>query len=89
MLALRFFCVLSRADFRCIAHARRAIPLVSFINHSDDPNCVYDEATDSIRAKRRLREGEEATVDYLRYQEKGSFTYKACQSGFRRKAFWA
>ena len=72
----------------------QAIPLISFINHSDEPNCYYDvqtvggELVGSIRAARRLRTGEEATVDYLKYQEPGSFTYRACQSNFQKKPFW-
>ncbi len=60
----------------------QAIPLISFINHSEQPNCIYVEPN-AIVAVRRLRRGEECTVDYLRYQDPGSYTYKDCQRGFR------
>ena len=66
----------------------QAIPLISFINHSEEPNCVYDEPANAIVAARRLRTGEEATVDYLSYQEKGSYTWRYCKSGFRRRPFF-
>lgn len=61
----------------------QGLPLVSFINHSSAPNCRYDEATNTIVAARRLRRGEEATVDYLQYQYSGSYTYRYAASGFR------
>jgi len=67
----------------------QAIPLISFINHNDEPNCEFDEASNCIRAMRQLKKDEECTVNYLQYQEKGSWTYRACQSGFRNFAFWA
>lgn len=66
----------------------QSIPLVSFINHSEEPNCVYVEDTNCIVAARRLRKGEEATVDYLEYQERGSYTWKHCKSGFRKQQFF-
>ena len=66
----------------------QCIPLVSFINHSDEPNCVYNENTNQIEAARRLRTGEECTVDYLKYQEPGSYTYRDCETGFRGKPFF-
>ena len=42
-----------------------AIPLVSLINHSPQPNCYFDEDTNAIRAARPLRKGEEAVVDFM------------------------
>ena len=46
----------------------QAIPLISFINHSDDPSCAYDEEQHAILATRPLRVGDEATVDYFAYR---------------------
>jgi hypothetical protein len=66
-----------------------AIPLVSLINHSPEPNCYYDEDTNAIRAARRLRQGEEAVVDFMQYHDAGSFTYRDCKDGFTRTPlFW-
>ena len=66
----------------------QCIPLISFINHSDEPNCVYDEPSNCIVAARRLRTGEECSVDYLQYQEPGSYTWRACLSGFKRNPWF-
>lgn len=60
----------------------QAIPLVSFINHSGEPNCVFDEDRFSIRASRKVNTGEELTVDYLEYQPEGSYTYREALKGF-------
>jgi len=60
----------------------QAIPLVSFINHSEQPNCVFDADTNSIVTARRLRKGEELTINYLKYQEPGSYTYNEAKRGF-------
>ena len=76
-----------KGSFNIPSNYDQAIPLIAFINHSDEPNCSYDEATNCIVASRRLRKGEEATVDYLQYQEPGSYTWRACKRGFRR-ALW-
>ena len=46
----------------------QGIPLVSFINHSLRPNCVYDPESNGICASRDLRADEEATVNYFEYQ---------------------
>jgi len=34
------------------------------LNHSDRPNCTYDMATREITTKRKIRKGEELTLDY-------------------------
>jgi len=61
----------------------QAIPLISFINHSPRPNCRYEPVTNAIFTTRGLRPGEEATVDYTKYQEPGSYTYQEAVSGFK------
>ena len=63
----------------------QAIPLISFVNHSDAPNCAYDESSNTIVAARPLARGAECTVDYFKYQERGSYTWRAAVTGFRRK----
>jgi len=35
-----------------------------YLNHSDRPNCTYDISTREVRAMRRIRRGEELTIDY-------------------------
>jgi len=35
-----------------------------FLNHSDRPNCTYDIQTREITTKRKIRRGEELTLDY-------------------------
>jgi len=60
----------------------QALPLISFINHSPWPTCSYDEDSHAIVASRPMRAGDEATVDYLEYQEEHSFTYRHAKAGF-------
>lgn len=38
-----------------------------FWNHSDEPNCLTDEAATETKALRDIQQGEELTEDYLRY----------------------
>ena len=79
-----------KGTFQCPTEYDEAIPLVSLINHSDEPNCFYDDESNAIRAKRRLRTGEEAVVDFLQYHRyKGAFTYRDAKDGFTRTPwFW-
>ncbi len=35
-----------------------------FLNHSDRPNCTYDIQTREIATKKKIRKGEELTLDY-------------------------
>jgi SET domain-containing protein len=35
-----------------------------FLNHSDRPNCTYDISTREITTTRKIRKGEELTLDY-------------------------
>ncbi|KAJ1618638.1 hypothetical protein T492DRAFT_1091291 [Pavlovales sp. CCMP2436] len=70
----------------------QALPLISFLNHVADgdgsgPTCTYDAATNTIVAGRRLRRGEECTVDYTKYQEKESLTHRQAASKFNFK-YW-
>jgi hypothetical protein len=58
------------------------------INHNEEPNCIYDEETNCIVAARKVRTGEECTVDYLSYQQPGSYTWRACTSGFKRRPWF-
>lgn len=60
----------------------QSIPLASFINHSARSNCRYDEVSNTIVAVRRLRCGEEATVNYMKYQDSESYTYRYAASEF-------
>ena len=62
----------------------QAIPLIAFINHSKRPSCAYDEEAHAIVALRRLRAGDEATVNYFEYQDPTSFTYRHAASGFSK-----
>ena len=73
-----------KGNFQVPTNYDQAIPLISFINHSPEPNCIYLEEINCIVSQRKLRTGEECTVDYLQYQEKGSYTWRAAASGFRR-----
>lgn len=67
----------------------QSIPIISFLNHSPTPNCRYDERKNAIVAARRLRRGEEATVDYIKYQEPGSYTYREAADGFSKpRTIW-
>jgi hypothetical protein len=59
-----------------------AIPVISFLNHSPDPNCAYDSDQHAIVALRRLHIGEEATVNYFSYQEPETYTYRHAAAGF-------
>lgn len=61
------------------------IPLISFINHSASPNCVFDSDDNCIRSARWLRKGEEATVDYTKYQHEGSYALQYARTGFARR----
>ena len=60
----------------------QAIPIVSFINHSLEPNCEYDPEQHAVVASRPLRVGDEATVNYFEYQDGTSWTYRHADSGF-------
>lgn len=54
---------------RCLVPTNydQCLPLVAFINHEgENPNCVYDVENNAIVSARRLRAGEEATIDYTR-----------------------
>jgi hypothetical protein len=62
-----------------------AIPLVSFLNHADQPNCRYDATTNCIVALRWLRKGEEATVDYRAYQDRDAYVHQQAATGFTRR----
>lgn len=59
-----------------------SISLISFINHSDQPNCKYNINGHTINTLRDINEGEEVTVDYLQYQNPGSYTYRHAENGF-------
>ena len=62
------------------------VPLISFVNHdARNPNCYYDPRSNAIRAGRKLRKGEEATVDYFEYQDETSYTYLHAAAGFNKK----
>ena len=51
------------------------LPLVSFLNHGDKPNCHLDEVAFAVVASRQLQTGEEATVDYNQYLNPGSYNH--------------
>tara|TARA_B100000085_G_C18441061_1_gene470817 strand:- start:420 stop:839 length:420 start_codon:yes stop_codon:yes gene_type:complete len=38
-----------------------------FLNHSDEPNCEWNESDDSFRPLRNIKKGEELTLDYDKY----------------------
>ena len=38
-----------------------------FLNHSDNPNCIWQEKDDSFRPLKDLKIGEELTLDYNKY----------------------
>ena len=38
-----------------------------FLNHSDTPNCFWQEKDDSFYAAKDLKIGEELTLDYNKY----------------------
>ena len=50
-----------------------SISLISFINHSDQPNCKYNINGHTINTLRDINEGEEVTVDYLQCQNQDKF----------------
>ena len=64
-----------RNDARC-----SCCLLAAFVQLAQGPH--------DLQSLRVLHAGEEATVDYLEYQEPDSYTYRACKNGFR-SSFWA
>lgn len=75
----RDFCVLKGKSYLCPRNFNR-LTVSWYLNHSDTPNVRCDEEYD-FYAARRIRSGEELTVDYGTYSDDGAPTARATKSG--------
>ncbi len=62
------FCPLNNGIYGCPVSFNMLTPSW-YLNHSNKPNCEIDDSFNFI-TKRRIRSGEELTVDYNTYSEK-------------------
>ncbi len=69
------YCVFEKGKYWIPEHGINCLDAAYFLNHSKRPNMVERGDGDTFVAKRRIRAGEELTVDYRTYGDPENFPF--------------